>query len=45
MEEILNDFSTGSTLWQILQIVVLAVIAYFLFKVYRRFNKGQSKKS
>lgn len=39
MEEIINDFSAGSTLWQILQIVVLAVIAYFLFKFFRRFIK------
>lgn len=42
MEEIINDFSAGSTLWQTLQIVILAIIVYFLFKVFRRFNKKHS---
>ncbi|MGJ8761261.1 MULTISPECIES: hypothetical protein [unclassified Polaribacter] len=39
MEEIINDFSAGILFWQVIQIVFLAALVYFLYKISRRFSK------
>ncbi|WP_341220188.1 hypothetical protein [Polaribacter atrinae] len=39
MEETINNFSGGTLIWQVIQIVFLAALVYFLYKISRRFSK------
>ncbi|WP_284041326.1 hypothetical protein [Polaribacter sp. Z014] len=39
MEELINDFSGGVFIWQVIQIIFLAAAVYFLYKFSRRFSE------
>ncbi len=44
MEKILNDFSFGLFIWQILIIILLLIIIYSIIKLYRKLIKYLDRK-
>ena len=44
MEKILNDFSFGLFIWQILVIILLVIIVYSIIKLYRKLIKYLDRK-
>ncbi|XOL41024.1 hypothetical protein KCTC32420_01404 [Aequorivita nionensis] len=38
-EKIINDMSTGLLLWQIVNLLILCVIVYILYKIVKKVSK------
>jgi len=39
MEKVMNDFSVGLFLWQLVMVALLIVIVFFLFKLFKKIMK------
>lgn len=44
MDKTINDFSTSLLLWQIVVAVVIAVMIYYIVKLYKKVDKYLSDK-